>query len=238
MAKALEASGTELVTVALRRVDLDAPEGADILDYLDRDRYLLMPNTSGAQDADEAVRLARLARAAGIAADDDRTWIKLEVTPEPRYLWPDLVETLRAAETLVAEGFVVLPYVPADPILAKRLEEVGCATVMPLGSWIGSNRGLQTRDGIASIVGMATVPVVVDAGLGAPSHAAAAMEMGCDAVLVNTAIATARDPVEMAHAFRLTVEAGRRSYVAGLPPSGDPSASSPLTGFLDERDTS
>jgi thiazole synthase len=232
MAKALEASGAELVTVALRRVDLDAPEGADILDHLDRERYILMPNTSGAQDADEAVRLARLARAAGMDDGDGRTWIKLEVTPEPRYLWPDAVETLRAAERLVDEGFVVLPYIAADPVLAKRLEEAGCATVMPLGSWIGSNRGLRTRDAVAAILATATVPVVVDAGLGAPSHAAEAMEMGCDAVLVNTAIATARDPVEMAHAFRLAVEAGRRSFLAGLPAPGDPSASSPLTGFL------
>jgi thiazole synthase len=234
MAKALEASGTELVTVALRRVDLDAPRGEDILDRLDRERYVFMPNTSGAQDADEAVRLARLARAAGLHADDGRTWIKLEVTPEPRYLWPDPVETLKAAEVLVADDFVVLPYVPADPILAKRLEEVGCATVMPLGSWIGSNHGLRTRDAVAAIVEMAVVPVVVDAGLGAPSHAAEAMELGCDAVLVNTAIATARDPVEMAHGFREAVGAGRRGYLAGLPVAGDPSASSPMTGFLSD----
>jgi thiazole synthase len=235
MAKALEASGTELVTVALRRVDLDAPQGEDILDHLDTDRYLLMPNTSGAQDADEAVRLARLARAAGLVDTDGRCWIKLEVTPEPRYLLPDPIETLKGAEQLVAEGFVVLPYIPADPILAKRLEDTGCATVMPLGSWIGSNRGLRTRDGVEAIVAMAGVPVVVDAGLGAPSQASEAMELGSDAVLVNTAIATARDPVEMAHAFRLAVEAGRRSYLAGLAAPGDPSASSPLTGFLRDR---
>lgn len=232
MAKALEASGTELVTVALRRVDLDAPQGEDILDDLDTGRYLLMPNTSGAQDVDEAVRLARLARAAGLHDTDGRCWIKLEVTPEPRFLLPDPVETLMAAERLVAEGFVVLPYIPADPILAKRLEDIGCATVMPLGSWIGSNRGLRTRDGVEAIVAMASVPVVVDAGLGAPSQASEAMELGCDAVLVNTAIATARDPVEMAHAFRLAVEAGRRSYLAGLAVPGDASASSPMTGFL------
>ncbi len=235
MAKALEASGTELVTVALRRVDLDAPDGEDILDHIDRDRYLLMPNTSGAMDAEEALRLARLARAAGLVDTDGRCWIKLEVTPEPRYLLPDPIETLKGAEALVADGFVVLPYMPADPILAKRLEEAGCATVMPLGSWIGSNRGLQTRDGIAAIIAMATVPVVVDAGLGAPSHAADAMELGSDAVLVNTAIATARDPIEIAHAFRLATEAGRRAYLAGLaaPGDGDASASSPLTGFLE-----
>lgn len=236
MAKALEASGTGLVTVALRRVDLEAPEGDDILEHLDRGLYTVMPNTSGAVDADEAVRLARLARAAELHDDEGRTWIKLEVTPEPRYLWPDPIETLRAAESLVADGFVVLPYIPADPVLSKRLEEVGCATVMPLGSWIGSNRGLRTRDAVAAIVSIATVPVVVDAGIGAPSHAAEVLEMGCDAVLVNTAIATARDPVEMAHAFRLAVEAGRRSFVAGLPAPGQASASSPMTGFLSHDD--
>jgi thiazole synthase len=234
MAKALEASGTELVTVALRRVDLDAPEGEDILDHLDRERFILMPNTSGAVDADEAVRLARLARAANLNAPDGRTWIKLEVTPEPRYLLPDPIETAKAAEALVKEDFVVLPYIGADPILAKRLEDVGCATVMPLGSWIGSNKGLRTRDGIEAIVAMASVPVVVDAGIGAPSQAAEALELGADAVLVNTAIATARDPIEIAHAFRLAVEAGRRAYLAGLPAVGDARASSPLTGFLDD----
>jgi thiazole synthase len=233
MAEALEASATELVTVALRRVDLDAPPGEDILDWLDRDRYVLMPNTSGAMNADEAVRLARLAHAAEIHDDRGRTWIKLEVTPEPRWLLPDAVETLRAAEILTREGFVVLPYIGADPVLAKRLEETGCATVMPLGSWIGSNRGLRTRDAIEIIVDQSQVPVIVDAGLGAPSHAAAAMELGCDAVLVNTALATARDPVEISIAFKLAVEAGRRGYLAGLPSAGEPSASSPMTGFLD-----
>src|SRR5438309_6545828 len=232
MAKALEASGTELTTVALRRVDLEAREGEDILDHLDRTRYVVMPNTSGAESADEAVRLARLARAAGLTADDGRCFIKLEVTPEPRYLLPDPIETLRAAEVLAKEDFVVLPYMGADPILAKRLEDVGCATVMPLGSWIGSNQGLRTRDAVQAIVSIASVPVVVDAGLGAPSHAAEAMEMAVDAVLVNTAIATARDPIEIAHAFRLAVEAGRRAYLAGLPASGEARASSPLTSFL------
>jgi thiazole synthase len=232
MAKALEASGTGLVTVALRRVDLEAPDGEDILDHLDTNRYLLMPNTSGVVDADEAVRLARLARAAGLTDEQGRCWVKLEVTPEARYLLPDAVETLRAAEALVAGGFVVLPYIGADPVLAKRLEEAGCAAVMPLGSWIGSNQGLRTQDAVSIIIEQATVPVVVDAGLGAPSHAAEAMEMGCDAVLVNTAIATAADPVEMAHAFRLATAAGRRAYVAGLPAPGAPSPSSPMTGFL------
>ena len=234
MRDALAATGTEMVTVALRRVDLDATGGPDILEFVDPERYLLLPNTSGAMDADEAVRLAHLARAAGMP-----TWVKLEITPEPRYLLPDPIETLKAAEKLVADGFTVLPYIGADPILAKRLEEVGCATVMPLGSWIGSNKGLRTRDAVQIILEQATVPVVVDAGLGAPSHAAECMEMGCDAVLVNTAIAVARDPVEMADAFRLGVEAGRLAYLAGRAPEQESAeASSPLTGFLDKLVTS
>jgi thiazole synthase len=229
MRDALAASGTELVTLALRRVDLEATGGPDILEFLDADRYLLLPNTSGAVDADEAVRIAHLARAAGLP-----TWVKLEVTPEPRYLLPDPVETLRAAERLVADGFTVLPYVNADPVLAKRLEEAGCATVMPLGSWIGSNQGVRTRDAVRIIVEQATVPVVVDAGLGAPSHAAEAMELGADAVLVNTAIAVAGDPVEMARAFASGAEAGRRAFLAGRAPERDDAdASSPLTGFLE-----
>jgi thiazole synthase len=234
MRDAIAASGTEMVTVALRRVDLEATGGPDILEFIDRERVLLLPNTSGAMDAEEAVRLARLARAAGMPP-----WVKLEVTPEPRYLLPDPVETLRAAEMLVADGFAVLPYINADPVLAKRLEEVGCATVMPLGSWIGSNKGMRTRDAVQIILEQATVPVVVDAGLGAPSHAAEAMEMGADAVLVNTAIAVARDPVEMARAFRLGVEAGRQAYRAGLGAARDAAeASSPLTGFLDKLHSS
>jgi thiazole synthase len=223
---AIETSGTEMVTVALRRVDRDAEE--DILDAIDPERALLLTNTSGADDAEEAVRLARLARAAGLP-----TWIKLEITPDPRYLLPDPIETLRAAEVLVADGFTVLPYVNADPVLCKRLEEAGCATVMPLGSWIGSNQGLRTRAALEIIVEQSLVPVVVDAGLGAPSHAAEAMELGADAVLVNTAIGTAGDPPAMAGAFRLAVEAGRRAFVAGLPAAGTAAdASSPLTGFL------
>jgi len=234
MREALDASGTEMVTVALRRVDLKATGGPDILEFIDPGRYLLLPNTSGAMDAEEAVRLARLARAAGMP-----TWIKLEVTPDPRYLLPDAVETLRAAERLVAEGFTVLPYINADPVLAKRLEEVGCATVMPLGSWIGSNKGVRTRDAVQIIIEQATVPVVVDAGLGAPSHAAEAMELGAEAVLVNTAIAVASDPVGMATAFRLGVVAGRRGFLAGLGREGDAArASSPLTGFLEKLHTS
>lgn len=228
MRDALAASGTELVTVALRRVDLDATGGPDILEFIDASRYLLLPNTSGALDAEEAVRLARLARAMGLPA-----WVKLEVTPDPRYLLPDPVETLKAAERLVADGFTVLPYINADPVLARRLEEAGCATVMPLGSWIGSNQGVRTRDAVRIIVEQASVPVVVDAGLGAPSHAAEAMEIGADAVLVNTAIAVAREPVGMAAAFRDAVRAGRRAFVSGLPPArGVAEASSPLTGFL------
>lgn len=229
MRDALVASGCEIVTVALRRVDLEATGGPDILEFIDASRYLLLPNTSGALDADEAVRIARLARSAGMLE-----WVKLEVTPDPRYLLPDPVETLRAAELLVADGFTVLPYMGADPILAKRLEEAGCATVMPLGSWIGSNRGLRTRDALGIIIDQASVPVVVDAGLGAPSHAAEAMEMGADAVLVNTAVAVAGDPVAMAGAFRKAVEAGREAFLAKLGPQRDEAdASSPLTGFLD-----
>lgn len=227
MREAIVASGTDMVTVALRRVDLDATGGPDILEFVPAPIQLL-PNTSGAADADEAVRIARLARAMGLP-----TWIKLEVTPDPRYLLPDPVETLRAAEILVADGFTVLPYMPADPMLAKRLEEAGCATVMPLGSWIGSSQGLRTKDAIGVIVEQAGVPVVVDAGLGAPSHAAEAMEMGVDAVLVNTAIAVARDPAQMATAFAESTSAGRRAWLAGLSPKlSGAEASSPLTGFL------
>jgi thiazole synthase len=230
MRDALAASGTEVVTVALRRVDLESTGGPDILQFIDPGRYLILPNTSGAMDAEEALRIARLARAAGLPP-----WIKLEVTPEPRYLLPDPVETLKAAELMVADGFTVLPYIGADPILAKKLEEAGCATVMPLGSWIGSNQGIRTRDAIQIIVEQATVPVVVDAGLGAPSHAAEAMEMGVDAVLVNTAIAVAGDPVGMARSFALGVDAGRGAFLARRGPErtvAEPS--SPLTGFLRE----
>jgi thiazole synthase len=224
---AIDASGTEIVTVALRRVDPNAKDD-DILDAIDTDRILLLTNTSGAVDAGEAIRLAKLARAAGYP-----TWIKLEITPEPRHLLPDPVETLKAAEVLCADGFTVLPYCPADPILCKRLEEAGCATVMPLGSWIGSNQGLRTRGALELIVEQSTVPVVVDAGLGAPSHAADAMELGADAVLVNTAIGTAGDPAAMAGAFKLAVHAGRAGRLAGLPSqSSSATASSPLTGFL------
>ncbi len=223
---AIKASGTEMVTVAMRRADPSADD--DIVDAIPSS-VLLLTNTSGAMNADEAVRIARSARAAGYP-----DWIKLELTPEPRYLLPDGVETLAAAEKLVAEGFTVLPYVNADPVLCKRLEEVGCATVMPLGSWIGSNQGLRTRGALEIIVEQARVPVVVDAGLGAPSHAAEAMELGADAVLVNTAIGTAWDPAAMADAFRMATIAGRLGYVSGLAPSRrSADASSPLTGFLE-----
>jgi thiazole synthase len=231
MRDALAASGTEMVTVALRRADLSGKKDpfANILEFVDPKKYLLLPNTSGAMNAEEAVRLARLARAAGLP-----NWVKLEIHPDPRYLLPDPIETLKAAEILVKDGFVVLPYINADPVLAKRLQEVGTATVMPLGSPIGSNRGLQTRDQLRIILEQATVPVVVDAGLGAPSHAAEAMELGADAVLVNTAIAVAADPVRMAIAFKLAVEAGRAAYEIGLTaPSDTAQATSPLTAFLD-----
>lgn len=229
MVAAMEGAGTEIVTVALRRVDIDNP-GDSMLTHIDRSRYLLLPNTSGARDAEEAVRLARLARAAGCDP-----WVKLEVTPDPFYLLPDPIETLKAAEILVKEGFVVLPYINADPVLAKRLQEAGTATVMPLGAPIGTNKGVRTRDSIAIIIEQATVPVVVDAGLGAPSHAAEAMEMGADAVLVNTALAVAEDPGRMGAAFRKGVEAGREAFLAGLGAQSERAeASSPLTGFLHE----
>jgi thiazole synthase len=225
--ESLSASETEIVTVSLRRIDFDSTE-QNILEAIDRNKYLLLPNTSGARTADEAVRLAKLARAGGAG-----NWVKLEVTPEPHHLLPDPIETLKATEILVKEGFIVLPYINADPVLAKRLEEAGAATVMPLGSPIGSHRGIKTRHAIEIIIEQANVPVVVDAGLGAPSHAAEAMEMGADAVLVNTAIAIARDPIVMAQAFKLAVRAGRDAYEVGVKsPQKLASASSPLTGFL------
>ena len=228
---AIESSGSEIITVALRRVDLSSPEDEGILSAIDPERQLILPNTSGARTADEAVRLAKLARAAGL-----EPWVKLELTPEPRYLLPDPLETLRAAERLVKDGFVVLPYIQPDPVLAKHLEEAGTATVMPLGAPIGSNRGLQSRDMVRIIIEQATVPVVVDAGLGAPSHAAECMELGADAVLVNTALADAEDHGAMARAFAMAVEAGRMAYRAGLGPRrGTAEASSPLTGFLFEE---
>jgi thiazole synthase len=230
MADALAESGTEIVTVALRRADLSGKGDpfANILEFIDPRKYLLLPNTSGAMNAEEAVRLARIARTAGIS-----DWVKLEIHPDPRYLLPDPVETLKAAEILVKDGFTVLPYINADPVLAKRLEDAGTATVMPLGSPIGSSRGIETRAQIEIILEQCTVPVVVDAGLGAPSQAAEALEMGAAAVLVNTAIAIAPDPVRMARAFRMAVEAGREACETGLAARGvAASATSPLTGFL------
>lgn len=231
MVSVMDASGCEIVTVALRRVDIANPQDS-LLSHIDRERYLLLPNTSGARDAEEAVRLARLARAAGC-----EPWVKLEVTPDPYYLLPDPVETLKAAEILVKDGFTVLPYMPADPVLAKHLEEAGTATVMPLGSPIGTNRGLKTRDHLAIIIEQAQVPVVVDAGLGAPSHAAEAMEMGADAVLVNTALADTPNPAAMAAAFAKGVQAGREAFNAGLGRQKQyADASSPLTGFLRDEE--
>jgi len=227
MRDAVLASECEMVTVAVRRIELDAAGDEDITAFLPQD-VLLLPNTAGCETADEAVRVARLARAGGLP-----DWVKLEVIPDPRYLLPDPVETLRAAETLVEEGFTVLPYMLPDPVLAKRLEEAGCATVMPLAAPIGSGRGLKLRDAIRIMVEQAEVPVVVDAGLGSPSHAAEAMELGADAVLVNTAIARAGDPVAMARAFRLAVEAGRAAHLAGLieeRDTGEPS--SPVSGLV------
>jgi thiazole synthase len=229
MQEAIVASGTEIVTVALRRADLSGKGDpfANILDFIPKE-VLLLPNTSGAMNAEEAVRLARLAVAAGLP-----NWVKLEIHPDPRYLLPDPIETLKAAEILVKEGFIVLPYINADPVLARRLQDVGTATVMPLGSPIGSHQGIVTRKMIEIIITQATVPVVVDAGIGAPSHAAEAFEMGADAVLVNTAIAIASDPSRMARAFKAAVEAGRAAYEIGLgDSSAEAAATSPLTTFL------
>ncbi|MBN1669968.1 MAG: thiazole synthase [Kiritimatiellae bacterium] len=231
----IAASGCEIVTVALRRVDLSAPNDP-LLNAVDPARQLLLPNTSGARDAEEAVRLAQLAcQMAG------HTWVKLEVTPDPATLLPDPIETLKAAKQLVKDGFTVLPYINADPVLARRLEEAGCATIMPLGSPIGSNRGLRTADQVQIIIDQANVPVIVDAGLGRPSDACAAMELGADAVLVNTALATAGDPVAMGRAFAKAVQAGHEGFLAGagrVLPTGAAEASSPLTGFLGKNNPS
>lgn len=229
MLDAIVASGTEMVTVAMKRLDLDHQEDDDMLGHINRDHVQFLPNTSGARDAREAVAAAETARM--IYGTD---FIKLEIHPDPKYLLPDPVETLVAAEALAKKGFIVLPYIQADPVLCKKLEEAGAAAVMPLGAPIGTNKGLLTRDMLEIIIAESRVPVVIDAGLGAPSHAAEAMEMGADAVLVNTAIAVAGDPVEMAVAFRLATEAGRRAYLAGLGSKSDcAEASSPLTSFLD-----
>lgn len=228
MQEAIAASGSQLVTMAMKRIDL-AQRHDEILAPLRELGIKLLPNTSGAKNAQEAVFAARLAREAL-----DTHWIKLEIHPDARYLLPDPIETLSAAETLVKEGFVVLPYCSADPVLCRRLEEVGCAAVMPLGAPIGSNRGLQTRDMLRIIIEQATVPVVIDAGIGAPSHALEAIELGADAVLVNTAMAVARSPVLMANAFRQAVEAGLLAREAELAPQQQhATATSPLTAFLE-----
>lgn len=225
---ALEASGAEIVTVAIRRLDLDNPNARTELDYIDWSRYTILPNTAGCRTVEEALMTARLARS--LTGSD---WVKLEVIPDPKYLLPDPVGTLEAARRLIDEGFVVLPYMHADPILARRLEEIGCATVMPLGSPIGSGQGILTADELKIIIENANVPVVVDAGLGAPSDAALAMELGADAVLVNTAVAKAQDPVKMAEAMRLGVEAGRKAFLAGrIPRKPYASASSPEEGVV------
>jgi thiazole synthase len=228
---ALDASGAEIVTVAIRRLDLDNPNARTELDYIDWQRYTILPNTAGSTSAEEAVFTAKLAREL-----TGSNWVKLEVIPDPRYLLPDPIGTLRAAETLVKDGFVVLPYIHADPVLAKHLEEAGCATVMPLGSPIGSGRGIFTAEEIQIIIENAGVPVVVDAGLGAPSEASQALEMGADAVLVNTAIAKAKDPALMGEAFRRGVEAGRKAYLAGrIEKKAYASASSPMQGVPSAR---
>ena len=228
--KMLAASGSEMITVALRRIDSDGAtsENKNILDYIPKE-VVLLPNTSGARTAEEAVRIARIARAAGCGK-----FIKIEVITDMKYLMPDNYETLKATEILAREDFIVLPYVLPDLVLAKKLEDAGAAAVMPLGSPIGTNRGLETRPLIAMLIENCRLPVVVDAGIGRPSQAAEAMEMGADAVLVNTAIATALDPAMMGRAFRLAVEAGRLGYLARLAGQSEMArASSPLTGFLD-----
>ena len=228
MEEALVASGSELVTVALKRVDINN-EQDDILVHLAHQHIHLLPNTSGARTAEEAVFAAQLAREAL-----GTNWLKLEIHPDPKYLMPDPIETLKAAELLVKEGFVVLPYIHADPVLCKRLEDVGTQAVMPLGSTIGSNKGLKTIDFLEIIIEQSKVPVIVDAGIGSPSDAAKAMEIGADAVLVNTAIAVSDHPIQMAKAFRLGVQAGRMAYEARLAsPVNHAKASSPLTSFLD-----
>ncbi|MFT6850331.1 MAG: thiazole synthase [Sphingobacteriales bacterium] len=229
MQEALLASGSELVTMALKRVDLENKE-ENMVSYLDYPQFNLLPNTSGVRTAKEAIFAAQLAREAL-----GTNWLKLEIHPDPKYLLPDPIETLAAAEALVKDGFIVLPYVHADPVLCKRLEDVGVAAVMPLGSPIGSNSGLQTKSFLEIIIQQSNVPVIVDAGIGAPSHAAEAMEMGADAVLVNTAIAVAADPVAMGIAFRMAVEAGRMAFNAKLGiKSSSAKASSPLTAFLED----
>ena len=228
MEQALKASGADIITVAIRRVDMKAPGHENILEHIDTSKYWILPNTAGCATVEEALRVARLSRAMGI-----NNWIKLEVIPDPKYLMPDPIATLEAAKILIDEGFVVLPYINPDPILAKRLEEIGCATVMPLASPIGTGQGVKTLENIKIIIEQAQVPVVVDAGLGVPSEASLVMEQGADFCLVNTAIALAEDPVKMAEAFKLGVQAGRAAYEAGrIPVKAYASASSPLVNIV------
>jgi thiazole synthase len=228
MLAALDASGAEMVTVAIRRLDLGKPGQKTLLDYVDWSRYTILPNTAGCRTVEEALMTARLGRE--VTGSD---LVKLEVVPDPKYLLPDPVGTLEAAKILIKEGFTVLPYIHADPILARQLEEIGCATVMPLGSPIGSGRGIFTLEEVQIIIENAHVPVVVDAGLGVPSDASLAMEVGADAVLINTAIAESKNPALMAEAIRLGVEAGRKAYLAGrIPKKAYASASSPLEGVV------
>jgi thiazole synthase len=228
MNAAFEASGAEIITVALRRIDFDDPASRSVLDDVDWNRYTILPNTAGCATAEEAIRIARMARAMELS-----NWVKLEVIPDPKYLLPDPIGTLEAAKVLVDEGFVVLPYIGADPILARRLEEIGTATVMPLGSPIGSGQGILNREAIKIIIEQASIPVVVDAGIGVPSDAASAMEIGADAVLVNTAIALAQDPAVMGRAMADGVRAGRGAYLAGrIPVKAYASASSPTANIV------
>ena len=227
MNEALEASGCEIVTVALRRIDLDSPTRS-ILDEIDWRKYHILPNTAGATTAEEAIRIARLSRAMGLS-----DWVKVEVIPDPKYLLPDPIGTFEACRVLVDEGFTVLPYINADPALALRLQELGTATVMPLASPIGSGQGMRTTDAIRIIIEQSSVPVVVDAGIGVPSEAAHAMELGASACLINTAIARANAPRTMAHAMRMAIDAGRSAYNAGrMPVLPYASASSPLDGIV------
>lgn len=230
MKRAIAESGAAMATVALKRVDMSGGETAeDISNFLEPDKYMILPNTSGAMNADEAVRIARLGRAAGFG-----DFVKLEIHPDPNYLLPDPIDTLKATEILASEGFKVMPYINADPVLAMRLQETGAVAVMPLGAPIGSNRGVETCEQIKIIIEQCDVPVVVDAGLGMPSHAAEAMEIGASAVMVNTAVAIARDPVAMAKAFARAVEAGRVAYFNAMSAKTfKASATSPLTAFLD-----
>lgn len=228
MKNAHEASGAEVVTVAIRRVELNAKGHEGLMNHLDLNKYWLLPNTAGCATVEEALRVARLSKAMGI-----NNWIKLEIIPDPKYLMPDPIATFEAAKILIDEGFVVLPYIGADPILAKRLEEIGCATVMPLASPIGTGQGIKTLENIKIIIEQANIPVVVDAGIGVPSDASKVMEMGADFCLINTAIAQAKDPVKMAEAFKNGVIAGRMAYEAGrIPIKEYASASSPLTGIV------